>query len=413
LAQGSSIVSIVHRSAMWASSCVLLVAAQRDLFQAPVNPGFLASPVSSPAYPQTLGAAPAAFEGGVVLPVSAAPPAPSSDYLVATCAVAMLAVAGYTVAYRAAGSRAPAPSREVSMSVAPALVAQPRVAASPFPGADAAVLSECLGQVQDLIAEMTSSPQALKETLENSAHVKALAAREPAVASALKDSTTLAKEMQLLDVMHQILGGMRGALSDPAKRQQAREELQRLQAEAEVPAARARFARAASSRAGTPAMQLSQIRKTSKKITGFDREGVFEARELSEPKEPVKLLNRISELRVLTSLADLGLLSKAEKAGVFSKLENAGAFSLAEKLLPLADDLNLLGTLENLLNVPANIQVFAAVAVLGGELLLINVVPDDNAALIAIQVITGLLAGGGAVTILASAYLFSLLQGEN
>merc|ERR1719352_2096725 len=114
--------------------------------------------------------------------------------------------------------------------------------------------------------------------------------------------------------MHQILGGMRGALSDPAKKQQAREELQRLQAEAEVPAARARFARAASSRAGTPAMQLSQIRKTSKKITGFDREGVFEARELSEPKEPVKLLNRVSELRVLTSLADAGLLSKAEQA---------------------------------------------------------------------------------------------------
>jgi hypothetical protein len=238
------------------------------------------------------------------------------------------------------------------------------------------------------------------------------------VAAALKDPTKLAKEMQLLDAMHQILGGMRGALSDPAKKQKAVEQLQRLQMETaqaeEIPAARARyFARPASTRAGAPAMQLSQLSKTSKKITGFDREGVFEARELSQPKPPVKLLNRVSELRVLTSLADAGLLSKAEQAGVFSKLENAGAFSTIEKLLPIADSLNLLGVLENALNVPANIQVLAAVALLGGEVGLISVVPDDNAVLIAVQAITGLLAGGGAVTLLASAYLFSLLQGES
>jgi len=44
---------------------------------------------------------------------------------------------------------------------------------------------------------------------------------------------------------------------------------------------------------------------------------------------------------------------------------------------------------------------------------LIAALPDDNAALLAIQVVTGLLAGGGAVTILASAYFFSLLQGES
>jgi hypothetical protein len=208
---------------------------------------------------------------------------------------------------------------------------------------------------------------------------------------------------------------MKGALSDPLKRQQAVEELKRLQMEnAEVPASRAQyFARPTGTRGGSPAMQLSQLTDTNKKIISFDRDGVFEAREISEKKAPVKLLNRVSELKVLTSLADAGLLSKAEEAGVFSKLEKAGAFSLAEKLLPLADDLNLLGTLENLLNVPANIQVLAAVALLGGEVGLIALVPDDNVALLALQAVTGLLAGGGAVTILASAYLFSLLQGEN
>jgi hypothetical protein len=160
-------------------------------------------------------------------------------------------------------------------------------------------------------------------------------------------------------------------------------------------------------------MQISQITNTSKKVIGIDRDGVFETRELAEAKPPVKLLNRLTELRVLTNLADAGLLSKAEEAGVFSKLEKAGAFSTIEKLLPLLDDLKLLGVVENLLNVPANNQVFAAVALLGGEVGLISVVPDDNAVLIAVQVITGLLAGGGGVTLLASAYLFSLLQGEN
>merc|ERR1719313_2673297 len=107
-----------------------------------------------------------------------------------------------------------------------------------------------MSQVQDLIAEMTSSPQALKQSLESSARVQELAAQDPAVADALKDPTMLAKEMQLLDAMHQLLGGMRGALSDPAKKQQAMEQLQRLQmetAETQVPAARARyFARPAS-----------------------------------------------------------------------------------------------------------------------------------------------------------------------
>jgi len=107
------------------------------------------------------------------------------------------------------------------------------------------------------------------------------------------------------------------------------------------------------------------------------------------------------------------LLSGAEDAGLFSKLEAAGAFSKAEKLLPLADDLKLLSTAEYLLNVPANLLALGAVVLLGGEFALITAVPDDNAALLGVQVVTGLLAGGGAVVLLASSFLFSLLQGTN
>jgi hypothetical protein len=160
-------------------------------------------------------------------------------------------------------------------------------------------------------------------------------------------------------------------------------------------------------------MQLSQLNTTTKKTLSFDREGVFEAREVSNKKPPVKLLNRIQELRLLTTLADAGLLSKAEESGLFSKLESAGAFSTVEKLLPLIDSLGVVGAAENLLNVPAFVQALGAIALLGGEIGVIALVPDDNAIEIGIQVVTGLLAGGGAVTLLASAFFFSLLQGED
>jgi len=98
---------------------------------------------------------------------------------------------------------------------------------------------------------------------------------------------------------------------------------------------------------------------------------------------------------------------------VFSKLEAAGAFSTAEKLLPLADDLKLLSTAESLLNVPSNLLFIGGVALLGGEAALITFVPDDNAALVVLQLGTGLAAGAGAVVLVGSAFLFSLLQGES
>ena len=140
-------------------------------------------------------------------------------------------------------------------------------------------------------------------------------------------------------------------------------------------------------------------------VVSFDQDGLFEGREISVAKPPVRLLERIEELRLLSSIADAGLLSGAEDAGLFSKLEAAGAFSKAEKLLPLADDLKLLSTAEYLLNVPANLLALGAVVLLGGEFALITAVPDDNAALLGVQVVTGLLAGGGAVILLATSFL--------
>lgn len=145
----------------------------------------------------------------------------------------------------------------------------------------------------------------------------------------------------------------------------------------------------------------------------FDQDGMFDAKPAASGKPPIKILTRVEELRVLSNLADAGLLSSAEEAGLFTKLENAGAFSAAEKLLPLADDLKLLSLAEKLLNTDSSALTLAAAALLGGELGLIALVPDDNSVLVGVQVATGVLAGAGAVTLVAVSSLFGLLQAED
>lgn len=142
----------------------------------------------------------------------------------------------------------------------------------------------------------------------------------------------------------------------------------------------------------------------------FDQDGYYGARKGTKTKEPVKILTRVEELRVLSNLAEAGVLSSAEQAGVFTKLENAGAFSTAEKLLPLADDLKLLSTAEKLLNIDSGAITIAAAALLGAEVGLITLVPDDNSLLVGVQVVTGVLAGAGAVTLFAVSQLFGALQ---
>ena len=130
-------------------------------------------------------------------------------------------------------------------------------------------------------------------------------------------------------------------------------------------------------------------------------------------KAPLKVLTRLESLGLLTSLSEAGLLSSAEASGLFSKLEAAGAFSAAEKLLPLADKLNVFSTLEGLLLVDSSALLLAALALLAGEVGLITYLPDDNSALVAVQVVTGVLAGAGATTLLAASALFGTLQSKN
>merc|ERR1712228_107186 len=159
-----------------------------------------------------------------------------------------------------------------------------------------------------------------------------------------------------------------------------------------------------------PALPVTSIATNQ---IGVDQDGIMEASQIAEKKPPIKLLSRLDDLELLTALSEAGLLSAAENAGVFSKLEAAGAFSTAEKLLPLADQLKLLSTAEKLINVESSILTTAAAALLIGEIGLLAVVPDDNQALVALQVATGLLAGLASVTLFSAASLFSVLQGDD
>merc|ERR1719401_3201048 len=148
----------------------------------------------------------------------------------------------------------------------------------------------------------------------------------------------------------------------------------------------------------SPAVQMAGAPPgTSGSYLSFDQDGVFPGNPNKGKKPPVKVLTRLESLGLLTSLAETGLLSSAEASGLFSKLEAAGAFSTIEKLLPLADKLNVFSTLESLLLVDSSALLLGAVALLVGE---ITVLPDDVPALVAVQVATGFAAGLGATTLL-------------
>jgi len=62
------------------------------------------------------------------------------------------------------------------------------------------------------------------------------------------------------------------------------------------------------------------------------------------PANAVRLPERFEELQLFSSTADASLLSAPADAGLYSKLESGGAFNIAEKVLPLANDLKRLST---------------------------------------------------------------------
>ena len=157
-------------------------------------------------------------------------------------------------------------------------------------------------------------------------------------------------------------------------------------------------------------MQLGQL---SKKTVTFDQDGLFEGREVGYAKPPVKLLQRVEELRVLSAVADAGLLSAAEDAGLFSKLENAGAFSKIEGLLPLLDDLRVLSLAEGLLNLPSSYLFGAGLTILSIESLILLLIPRSTDVMLYAEAASAVVTLPVCGILFATSYLFSLLQGDN
>jgi len=323
-----------------------------------------------------------------------------------------------------------------------------------MPKVDADTLRESLQQVDRRLAELTQSPEKLQATLQASPMIQELAKREPQVAADLKDLKRMEKEMGILQDARKEVQAKLKALEDPAVMAEAVSRTQAVMDKMSAMRAKVlqEMAEGASleqqssfvevegeSRGVAPLLEMllpradgfqapalatarasgvlrsepAMMANLNRKVVSFDADGVFEGREKSVEKDPVKILTRVNELRVLTNIANAGLLSGAEEAGVFSKLEKAGAFSAAEKVLPVLDDLGALSVAESLLNVPANLLAIGGAALLLGDAALVTVVPDDSTALIALQVLTSVLAGAGSVTLFATSFLFSLLQGED
>merc|ERR1719487_1565863 len=83
---------------MHSSFSLVIVAASNNLFQVPLKPGFLASPVSQVQE----------IQGSFAEPAFVAPPAmqpthaPGADFFAPACAVAMFAIIGYSIGRKSA-----------------------------------------------------------------------------------------------------------------------------------------------------------------------------------------------------------------------------------------------------------------------------------------------------------------------
>jgi hypothetical protein len=71
-----------------------------------------------------------------------------------------------------------------------------------------------------------------------------------------------------------------------------------------------------------------------------------------------------------------------------------------------------LGLAEDVINTPIPVLLFGAVGLLGLEAVIVTAVPDDSAALVALQVVTGLVAVTGAGALAVTAFICSIAQDD-
>ncbi|GFZ17525.1 hypothetical protein Acr_26g0007950 [Actinidia rufa] len=122
---------------------------------------------------------------------------------------------------------------------------------------------------------------------------------------------------------------------------------------------------------------------------------------------PVDVFKKIEQRKVLSNLEKAGLLSKAEELGLtLSSIEKLGVFSKAEEL-------GLLSLLEKAASFSPSALASAALPILVAAILAIVLIPDDSAALVAVQaVIAGALGVGAAGLLVGSVVLGGLQEAD-
>jgi hypothetical protein len=121
----------------------------------------------------------------------------------------------------------------------------------------------------------------------------------------------------------------------------------------------------------------------------------------------VDVFKELEKRKVLSNVEKAGLLSKAEELGLtLSSIEKLGVFSKAEEI-------GLLSLLEKAAGFSPSALASAALPILVAALVVIVVIPDDSAGLVAAQaVLAGTLAVGGAGLLVASLVLGGLQEAD-
>ncbi|CAJ1975249.1 unnamed protein product [Sphenostylis stenocarpa] len=150
---------------------------------------------------------------------------------------------------------------------------------------------------------------------------------------------------------------------------------------------------------------MAPIKKVNKYDDKWKKEwfgaGIFY--EGSEEVE-VDVFKKLEKKKVLSNVEKAGLLSKAEELGfTLSSIEKLGVFSKAEEL-------GLLSLLERAASVSPSLLASAALPAFVASIAAIVLIPDDSAALVAVQTVVAAALGVGAVGLFVGSVVLGGLQ---
>ncbi|RDX84476.1 hypothetical protein CR513_34467, partial [Mucuna pruriens] len=118
----------------------------------------------------------------------------------------------------------------------------------------------------------------------------------------------------------------------------------------------------------------------------------------------VDVFKKLEKRKVLSNVEKAGLLSKAEELGfTLSSIEKLGVFSKAEEL-------GLLSLLERSASFSPSVLASAALPAFVAAIAAIVLIPDDSAALVAVQAVVAAALGVGAVGLFVGSVVLGGLQ---